>query len=182
MNKFRTTCAGVVAGLLLSVNAGAATIWQPTDVTVTGNVNVLQVDFLGLSLNGGTLALFADDDALVAANALVLGSLGGTFAFTDNENGTYDVEAIVGGLSQGVKVIDGDEFVLGVIWGGGYVSDDSAVQDAGDPTTYVVSFNDGFNGGTSLVVDVAAVPLPAAAWLFGAALLGLVGVKRRQQV
>lgn len=31
-----------------------------------------------------------------------------------------------------------------------------------------------------LNVDVSAVPLPAAAWLFGSALLGLVAVKRRK--
>jgi hypothetical protein len=28
--------------------------------------------------------------------------------------------------------------------------------------------------------DIAAVPIPAAAWLFGSALLGLVGIKRRR--
>lgn len=33
----------------------------------------------------------------------------------------------------------------------------------------------------SLVTDVAAVPVPAAVWLFGSGLLGLVGVARRKK-
>ena len=32
---------------------------------------------------------------------------------------------------------------------------------------------------TSFTVNVAAIPIPAAAWLFGSGLLGLVGVARR---
>ncbi len=31
-------------------------------------------------------------------------------------------------------------------------------------------------------VDVAAVPVPAAAWLFGSGLLGLIGIARRKKV
>ena len=39
-----------------------------------------------------------------------------------------------------------------------------------------------FSGGTFLVDDVTlnAVPVPAAAWLFGSGLMGLVGIARRQ--
>jgi hypothetical protein len=32
----------------------------------------------------------------------------------------------------------------------------------------------------SITADVSAVPVPAAAWLFGSALLGLGAVKRRK--
>jgi hypothetical protein len=36
--------------------------------------------------------------------------------------------------------------------------------------------------GTGAFEAVAAVPVPAAAWLFGSALLGLVGVGRRRKL
>jgi hypothetical protein len=42
----------------------------------------------------------------------------------------------------------------------------------------------GFNasfGGTAVVSSVSAVPIPAAVWLFGSGLLGLVGVARRKK-
>jgi len=32
----------------------------------------------------------------------------------------------------------------------------------------------------AMVTNVSAVPVPAAAWLFGSGLLGLIGVARRQ--
>ena len=35
--------------------------------------------------------------------------------------------------------------------------------------------------GSALVRDVSAVPVPAAAWLFGSGLLGLIGVARRKK-
>jgi hypothetical protein len=33
----------------------------------------------------------------------------------------------------------------------------------------------------SITADVAAVPVPAAVWLFGSGLLGLIGVARRKK-
>ncbi|MEH6591250.1 MAG: VPLPA-CTERM sorting domain-containing protein [Halioglobus sp.] len=39
-----------------------------------------------------------------------------------------------------------------------------------------------FQAGTITLTEVAAVPVPAAAWLFGSALLGLAGVKRKRAV
>ena len=33
-----------------------------------------------------------------------------------------------------------------------------------------------------LVLDTTVVPIPAAAWLFGSALLGLVGISRRKKL
>jgi hypothetical protein len=36
-----------------------------------------------------------------------------------------------------------------------------------------------YNGGTFTVAEASSVPLPAAAWLLGSGLLGLIGVRRR---
>jgi len=180
MKKYFINCLGVLAAFVFAANCGAATIWEPTDVTVTGDVNILQFPGFGLTLNGGSLALFEDTDALTPANALVLGSIGGQFSFTDNLNGTFTVDALINNVSQGTTLITGDEFILAVDWGNGYVGDSSYTQDAADPTSFLIAFDDGLNTGSSLAVDIAVVPLPAAAWLFGTALIGLVAVKRRK--
>ncbi len=48
---------------------------------------------------------------------------------------------------------------------------------AGDYVLFVIgAFTDGYYG----TMSVTAVPLPAAAWLFASALLGMAGIKRRQ--
>ena len=39
----------------------------------------------------------------------------------------------------------------------------------------------GENGGSESLVNGPVVPVPAAAWLFGSALIGLAGLKRKQR-
>jgi hypothetical protein len=169
----------VVAALAGAGNAMGATIWEPTDVSGTGNVNIIQAG--PVSIGGGTLALFEDTDALLAVNALVLGAIGGVFEFTDNNDGSFAVASYVNDVFQDKILMDGDEFILAVDWGLGYVADSSATQNAQDPSSWLLEFDDGKNGGVSLAVDLQPVPLPAAAWLFGSALLGMVGLARRRQ-
>lgn len=43
---------------------------------------------------------------------------------------------------------------------------------------YAITF--GEIGGFDFVVDIAPVPVPAAVWLFGSGLLGLIGLARRK--
>jgi len=45
--------------------------------------------------------------------------------------------------------------------------------------TWILSAN---NVGSSYSLTITAVPVPAAAWLFGSGLLGLVGIARRKKV
>jgi len=170
-----------LAGLVLvSGAAGAATIWEPTDVVADGNVNIIVAPGVGLTLNGGTLALFEDTD-VGFSTPLALGSAGGILAFTDVGGGNYKVEAFSAGISQGMITINGFEFVLGVNWGSGYVGDVSTVQNGGDLTSYLINFTDGVNSGNVFAVDLTPIPLPAAAWLFGSALIGLAALSRRRR-
>lgn len=175
---FRSVLTFVATSLFIA-NASAATVWYTTDVAETGNVNILQIDALGLTLNGGTLALFEDAAAIQTLDSgLILGSAGGRFEFNENFDGSYTVTSVVGDISQDSIVIGGNQFVLAVNWGSGYVSDSAVTQNAADPTSYLIDFDDGINTGTTLAVDVSEVPLPAAFWLFGAALLGLMPLQR----
>ncbi|MES9903302.1 MAG: proprotein convertase P-domain-containing protein [Sedimenticola sp.] len=67
------------------------------------------------------------------------------------------------------------------------VGDLSSLNDESVSGTWKLSFSDaaagdplGLNGWELVITtDVAAVPVPAAAWLFGSALLGLVGLRRK---
>jgi hypothetical protein len=93
-------------------------------------------------------------------NALLLGSGGGIFEFTDNLNGTFKVEALAGGVLQGsLPMITGSEFILAVKWGtGGYVADSGITEKRGDPTSFVIDFVDGENTGSISSVDVTPGP------------------------
>lgn len=101
-------------------------------------------------------------------------------------------------------MIDGNTFLfgdgnasggVGPISGGGYfqTADDSFANSGQYTDTFTIAADNTtvsfflFDGNTQLgdnrggvSLDVAAVPLPAAAWLFASALLGLGAVKRRK--
>ncbi len=50
----------------------------------------------------------------------------------------------------------------------------------GDPGTLLANGTEGYDLNFRTYVDTSVVPIPAAAWLFGSGLLGLVGVARRK--
>ena len=62
---------------------------------------------------------------------------------------------------------------------------DLVVDAAGNPFDFLVGFNDGgsddadFDDTVFGVSEVSAVPVPAAAWLFGSALIGFAGFRRK---
>lgn len=143
----------------------AATIFAPTD----GDVN-----FLFSTLSPGTmLAMFDDSDQAFAGSNLaipvpeIIGIAGptgsGDFIATNEAAAT-------------LTLTGSDQFILGISTDGGSSwSGDIGVTSVG-ANAYTVSFSDG----TVLEVDVRVVPVPAAVWLFGTGLIGLVGVARRR--
>ncbi|MDX2504374.1 MAG: VPLPA-CTERM sorting domain-containing protein [Gammaproteobacteria bacterium] len=179
------------ATLMLATSAAtASTIWAPTNM----DTDFIQFDFAGnpnagagISTNGGILALFDDSDAGFA-NALIIGDAGGEVRFTDNNDGSWNAEVFdVTNASGGSITLSGDNsFSLGMNWGAGYVGDSNASL-LSSPDTYLVVF-DGMDvtggriSGNTLAVDLAPVPVPAAAWLFGTGLLGIVGIARRRNI
>jgi hypothetical protein len=154
-------------GLVLTIaRVEAATIFAPTD----GDVNFLFGD-----LAGGTLAMFDDiDQAYLGASInievpSIVGFVG------PNGNGDH---IAINNLSQTLTLTGSDNFILGIFFNGNWLADSSVL--AVGANSYTVSFD---NGGSVLQVDVQtapAVPVPAAVWLFGSGLLGLVGVARKQ--
>lgn len=64
---------------------------------------------------------------------------------------------------------------------GGCTQNESLYLDLNNPIDFSLSAQDSPGKITASGVGLSTVPLPAAAWLFGAGLLGLLGVSRRSQ-
>ncbi len=96
---------------------------------------------------------------------------GGSFGFFDFQvkgNGNSRTEI----LSFSITGVSGDSI-------GSYAIGYEGVGDAYF-AAHVGGFDDG--NGVSSAIFATVVPVPAAAWLFGSGLLGLVGVARRKRV
>ena len=135
-----------------------------SNVSVSANFNISNA-------NGSLDSWFA------ALNATSAGTLGyGVFAPSD-PNSANQVAPGYNGFVQGTTYMTGY----------GYM-DFVSLADLGSPTGNLL--NDTPAKGFTLAADgsltygeqqVATVPLPAAAWLFGSGLLGLIGIGRRKQ-
>lgn len=146
--------------------ANATSVFYPTD----GDINFI---FEGGSLAGVTLAIF--DEAADFGVGSYLEVDVPELIFWDGVDTLSDIDT-------NSLTIDGD-FVLavsadgGTTWTGGDINSGSEFTSP-EANTYAVHFTG--IGGTEIVVDLAPVPVPAAVWLFGSGLLGLVGVARRR--
>ena len=192
--RYVYSCAILITSVsFMPISAEAATIWAPTNE----DTDFIQLNFggpgpgSGISTNGGTLALF-DDDTGLAGPALEIGQNGGHVVFADNGDGSWGAEVFdVTNTSGGSITLSNDaNFVLGISWNGGvnYFGDTgSSIQSS--PDTYLIVFDGFVQGpqgprrisGSTLAVDLAPIPVPAAVWLFGSGLLGLAGMARRKK-
>jgi hypothetical protein len=116
----------------------------------------------GLDLWDGSLltAILADEN-------------GGTTGNASGEWVTWTGTDATGGTSN---PLGGEAVVLDVRFGFADQADSSWMSQALNPNDFKRSLY-----GVSSVETVPAVPIPAAAWLFGSAMLGLVGVARRKK-
>jgi len=169
-----------IAAFMLVSSVASATVWHPTNI----DTDFIQIG--PITTNGGDLAMFDDSD--FGGTALTIGSAGGQVQFTDNGDGSFNAQYFDVAMNPGASItLSGDKnFTLGMTWDGGtsYVSDSNyTLQNA--PDDYIVKFDGqlvtgGPVVGRTLVIDVQPIPVPAAVWLFGSGLLGLVGVARRR--
>ena len=154
---------------LVSGSASASTVFAPTD----GDVNFFNNDLSGSTL----LAMFDDSDTSFTGDNLSIplpevitvtagGDSGGDYTAVNEDTPTPATLNLTGS----------DWFILAISTdGGANWSGDTGVTIRGT-NSYDVHFSDG----SILEVDARVVPVPAAVWLFGSGLLGLVGVARRK--
>jgi len=108
---------------------------------------------------------WGDDSGAIAAATAIVDYLGSTH-WTNPNNTTWDRVGVVTGYFS-----NGNVSVWGDIDGG--LASDSITNFAKTPG--------GLGGGIAMATftEVSAVPLPAALWLFGPALLGFMGFRRK---
>jgi len=174
-NPVKTKLIYALVGMvsLLSVaRVDAATIvWQPTD----GDVN-----FLYTTVSGFNLAMFdvGDFDAL-QANPLMLNVVVGADTIDIVAAGSnFSATSSVTGNST--TLFNDNQFVLAITDGVSWFEPVSFVEIAPGSNIYEITFSNGVV--TSIDAVPTVIPVPAAAWLFGSGLLGLIGVVRRARV
>ena len=192
---FRNIGFALVLGFT-STAANAATIWEPTSQD-TDFFTVL--DFTDVDIGEAELFLFDNDDASFS-NGLAI-SDGGYVTFTPPPPATGDINAasydIDGNFLADITLSANNNFVLAVTRdeGSSWLTDTGWEQIGKD--SYLIDFHDeyrcrdrirGYEGDSMcadkasiVAVDLQPVPVPAAVWLFGSGLLGLIGVARRRR-
>jgi hypothetical protein len=169
MNKKTVYALMGIVSILTVGKVNAATVFAPTD----GDVNFLLGDLLGAQL-----AIFDDEDQTYQGSSLgvVIGDVVG-FA---GPNGVGNHTATNTSTAASILLTGSSNFILGLSTDGGtsWLAD-AAVVSLG-ANAYSVTFGTGANVIEVDVQIVPPVPVPAAVWLFGSGLLGLVGVARRK--
>ena len=146
--------------------AGVVDLAQYFELDVSVNANSV-IDFTSLELfalsDGGGLAMTVRSslDGFVGDVGIFI--LGTTNVFKKH---TIDL--------SGLPEVSGGDVQFRVYGNTAPTSSDVFFVTTGNP-----SIGDGNQRFIALNGDVSAVPVPAAVWLFGSALIGLVGVKRR---
>ena len=152
-----------------AANAGAATVFAPTD----GDVNFISLGTF--DTNTTILGMFDDSDTWFTGPWLEI-PVPQSIAFSGPDMGgdwTATNES-----SASLTLTDSNRFMLAI-------STDNGSTWQGDISVTALGANSWqvmFPGYQSVIqVDARVVPVPAAVWLFGSGLVGLVAVTRRSR-
>jgi len=169
---------------ILSINIGVQYNAGADSLSATGQASTLDDDGIGpaLSIDSTCCTPSFNLNATVDAAGVASGgtlSIGGTV----NSLGFLSGTLLTGTLSAfGFPAAGGDplEFIFNVTGGdaAGLFGSQAGVILTGSGFT---SFTSDFSSRSGLANAASIIPIPAAAWLFGSGLLGLVGMARRKK-
>jgi hypothetical protein len=181
-----------VTSSTLNVNIGdwfgvPAYIHDIAAVSMTGNI--IDAQYLGDWNGNNGMPAHVQWDATGLINAIGYGlqvgdKLSGNSLYRDyNNDHVYDPsELLTANLGSATPYSDTLISGLGIpLQGYAPLAATSATQGfTAGPFTGVVAYFDIGSGNSMYVTSVSAVPVPAAVWLFGSGLLGLMGMARRK--
>ena len=189
MNK--TAIAASLALMLGSGTAGAVAMSSATFTMLdaTGGTVGIDTSVTG-SIGGGTFSVASTTPFFgqqwTAHDGTTFGP--GTYSFATIQGGTYTGVVVGAGQVGGHILFDwgvvADIDVVNVwdVTGNTYTSTDGISGNPANPDgVRGYGMLDGAFAGFNANFDFTAVPVPAAVWLFGSGLLGLVGVARRRK-
>jgi hypothetical protein len=181
------TIAGLLMLLCMS-GVQAATV----NFTVTGSVDSAFGTTFGLNVGSTITASGTFDDSAISTSPYTvyfdLAHSGNTMTITAGSltlNQTQDDSYASGGFPK--IVFDNSGNFLGIDFHVGfpdYSAFDSYSSNLPNPSTFILndaSFNTVSGTWTASSFAMTPVPVPAALWLFGSGLLGLVGLTKRKQ-
>ena len=169
--------------------ASAATMTSGTFDMYTGTGNLMNSDpAITGDIGGGTWSVASTNvffgGLWTAHSGTTFGP--GTYSFDTVQAGSY-TNVVVGAGQVGGHILfnwgantDIDVVNVWDVASGVYTSTD-VVEGAGADGILGLGMIDGAFVGSSANFNFTAVPVPAAVWLFGSGLLGLVGVARRKK-
>lgn len=142
---------------------------------------------LGVTLDGTSFTINATAFAIVTGGGasiditdvpFVLTGAGSFDGFIGSFDGTFSVGSLLSGTFTGLNLLSfmpgQGQFDANLVYTGG------SLQGGLSGGTILGVFDDNFTDVVAKVGQVAVVPVPAAAWLFGSGLIGLAGIARRK--
>lgn len=150
--------------------------WADVSVNVFGVSNVytlINTAWGDFGATVGDLTFYGSGGAVYSVSLVEGGNVRDHFfgGFVNTTSDSYVTQAVVGANTYGAAHLDMQNFAL-----------PTAFQSQ-TLTHFVFNPTGGYTGSPFLAgATVAAVPVPAAAWLLGSGLLGLAGVARRKAV
>ncbi|MEM7083663.1 MAG: hypothetical protein AAF465_13110 [Pseudomonadota bacterium] len=184
---FKKTLSALFVALVASVSLGA----QAATLTITGEVTTAGGAFVALTPIGTPVGgpIVVDDTALASGSIGIADIISidvnvGGFCFATGAGDCGGMGTIVPITSIDSAAITGSSGTLGgsfsvTAFSPTFMVSIPIVFDLDAGTFSADGGALGTVGGTVSVEAPAPVPVPAAVWLFGSALLGLMGIRRR---
>ncbi len=174
----------VATVLGLSVTAANANVIWTTDPNTLAGGDPQEVSLINFAIDSNMYDLIfynAGSDPSVAATSLVIPSLTGVVEVTPDSAPNYVGVYDFGGPDQDSAFLGATpEFELALYDpNAGTYTEVVSFTTIIEGNSYAIQFDNGVTG-QILGVDLAPIPVPAAVWLFGSGLIGLVGVARRR--
>ena len=186
--------ATVLAAIAAPANAATISLDGPASVNVSDSFSLTILgDFSADGLFGGGL-LFGYDPALVAIDSITLGPDTATDpAFSCPNPGNANCVTVPGSesitwgnfsnvLNPG-HAVPASMATINLTALGAGTAVFTLIDDPGAGGWFDAAFGDAtpaFTGASVSIAGVSVIPVPAAVWLFGSGLLGLIGIARRR--